>query len=121
MRRRPINIDDGIALAPSAQGYWPDDGWLGEKSTLPILFYQAVRAVRLEFWLPPGSRERHAEIVLNSWTTQVMIPPDQLVKVDVPVSGGGGGVTIHVTIDGDPAPKPDVRVLGAILAGIRRI
>lgn len=116
-----MKIDDGLALAPSAVGYWPEDGWLGATSSLPILFYQPVRSVRLEFWLPPGSRKRQAEVTLSSWRTECVIEADQVVNVDVPISKNSSGVTLKVEIDADPAPPPDIRMLGAILAGIRRL
>lgn len=80
-----------------------------------------MRAVRLEFWLPPGSSERKCTVRLDSWRGECTILPDQVSYIDVPVSTPCAGVIVRVAIDGHRATPPDIRVLGAVLAGIKRI
>jgi len=115
-------VDDGLALAPTARGFWPGDEWLAAESLLPILVYEPSTSIRIEFWLPPGFAPRRAKVRVDNWSAEVSILPDQATSVDIPLRSQSKGAVVNVEIEGAaPAPPPDVRIVGGILAGIRRV
>ncbi|NUR45401.1 MAG: hypothetical protein HOP91_04470 [Sphingomonas sp.] len=116
-----MNVDDGLALTPTAEGLW-SDGWLAARSRLPILLYDAAEAVLVQLWLPADSTPRTARVTSGSWTSEIVMIPDQTVTVQVPVKRTAGSMIIEIEIpDASPAAPPDVRTVGAVLAGIRRL